>query len=170
MSVAVEVVEVVRARPDERLWGGHLEAPQAGEGSGDGAVELIGWVLGRSAPAVRVDLQGGDVVVGSAKVNVRRPDLADAFPDVPEGAGGGFRARLQLLGDAAGAMEVWKQVLDEHNYARARVQLAELYIAEKKRDLASLELQTAINDDRHAPAFQRKRDRVWIRRARALLR
>jgi tetratricopeptide (TPR) repeat protein len=81
-----------------------------------------------------------------------------------------YAETLQLLGDKAGAMEVWRQVLDEHTYARARVQLAELYLAEKKRDLAEQELRTAIDDDRHAPAFQRKRDRVWIRRARSLLR
>jgi tetratricopeptide (TPR) repeat protein len=81
-----------------------------------------------------------------------------------------YAETLQMLGDKDGAINVWKQVLEEHNYARARVQLGELYLAEKKRDLAELELQSAINDDRHAPAFQRKRDRVWIRRARALLR
>ena len=64
-----------------------------------------------------------------------------------------------------GAVEVWKQVLEEHDYARARVQLGELYLAQKKPDLARLQFQAAINDDRHAPRYQRKRDRVWIRRA-----
>jgi len=81
-----------------------------------------------------------------------------------------YAETLQMLGDKDGAIHVWKQVLDEHNYARARVQLGQLYLAEKKRDLAELELRAAVNDDRHAPGFQRKRDRVWIRRARALLR
>jgi tetratricopeptide (TPR) repeat protein len=81
-----------------------------------------------------------------------------------------YAETLQLLGDAAGAIEVWKRVLEDHTYARARVQLGELYLAEKKPDLARLEFQSALNDDRYAPSFQRKRDRVWIRRARALLR
>jgi tetratricopeptide (TPR) repeat protein len=81
-----------------------------------------------------------------------------------------YAETLQLLGGKEDALNVWKQVLEEHNYARARVQLGELYLAEKKRGLAEAELQAAINDDRHAPAFQRKRDRVWIRRAQALLR
>jgi tetratricopeptide (TPR) repeat protein len=79
-----------------------------------------------------------------------------------------YAETLQQLGDSAGAVEVWQRVLEDHNYARARVQLAELYLAAKKNDLAGLELQTAINDDRHAPAFQRKRERVWLRRARVL--
>lgn len=131
MSVAVEVVEVLRARPDERLWGGHLEAPQVGEGSGDGAVELIGWVLGRSAPAVRVELRGGDAVVGSAKVNVRRPDLAKAFPDVPERAGGGFRATLQLLGDAEQELELVAVLRDD-----ARVPLGRIVARPRWRESA----------------------------------
>ncbi|MGO8700598.1 MAG: tetratricopeptide repeat protein [Limisphaerales bacterium] len=81
-----------------------------------------------------------------------------------------YAETLQMLGDTESAINVWKQVLEEHNYARARVQLGELYLAAKKRDLAETELQAAVNDDRHAPAFQRQRDRVWIRRARSLLR
>ena len=81
-----------------------------------------------------------------------------------------YAETLKLLGDRAGAIAVWQEVLEEHDYARARVQLGELYLAENKGDLARLEFQAAIHDDRHAPAYQRKRDRVWIRRARALLR
>jgi tetratricopeptide (TPR) repeat protein len=81
-----------------------------------------------------------------------------------------YAESLQMLGDTESAIHVWKRVLEEHNYARARVQLGELYLAAKKPDLAQPELQAAINDDRHAPAFQRKRDRVWIRRARSLVR
>ncbi len=76
-----------------------------------------------------------------------------------------YAETLKLLGDMDGAVEVWKQVLEEHDYARARVQLGELYLAQKKPDLARLQFQAAINDDRHAPRYQRKRDRVWIRRA-----
>jgi hypothetical protein len=31
-------------------------------------------------------------------------------------------------------------------------------------------LKEVMADDAHAPAFQRKRDRVWVRRARGLMR
>jgi len=30
-------------------------------------------------------------------------------------------------------------------------------------------VREVIADDAHAPAFQRKRDRVWVRRAKALM-
>jgi tetratricopeptide (TPR) repeat protein len=81
-----------------------------------------------------------------------------------------YAETLKMLGDVEGAIAVWKQVLEEHDYARARVQLGELYLGQKKPELARLEFQAAIHDDRHAPAYQRKRDRFWIRRARSLLR
>jgi hypothetical protein len=48
--------------------------------------------------------------------------------------------------------------------------LAELYLAKNQSDLARAELLDVVADDDHAPAFQRKRDRVWVRRARGLLR
>jgi hypothetical protein len=50
------------------------------------------------------------------------------------------------------------------------VQLAELYLARNQADLARAEVKEVLVDDAHGPAFQRKRDRVWVRRARALMR
>src|SRR5579885_754542 len=76
---------------------------------------------------------------------------------------------LTALGDTDGALKIWQQVTADHSYARAKVQLAELYLAKNQPDAARVELQDVLNDDRHAPAFQRKRDRVWIRRAKNLL-
>jgi tetratricopeptide (TPR) repeat protein len=77
---------------------------------------------------------------------------------------------LRLMGNADGAIEVWKEVLKDHSYARARVQLGELYMVKNERALAEAELTGAIYEDRHAPTFQRKRDRFWIRKAKAILR
>jgi tetratricopeptide (TPR) repeat protein len=79
-----------------------------------------------------------------------------------------YAETLASLGETDNAIAIWKQVLLEHGYARARVQLGELYLAAKQPDLAAALFREAINDDRHAPAFQRKRDRVWIRKAKRL--
>jgi tetratricopeptide (TPR) repeat protein len=75
---------------------------------------------------------------------------------------------LTALGDTDLALKIWQQVTAEHSYARAKVQLAELYIAKNQPDLARAELKDVLSDDQHAPAFQRKRDRVWVRRAKSL--
>jgi hypothetical protein len=73
------------------------------------------------------------------------------------------------LGENDKAFTIWKQVTEYHSYPRAKVQLAEIYIARNQPDLALPELRDVISDDIHAPTFQRRRDRVWIRRAKSLM-
>lgn len=77
---------------------------------------------------------------------------------------------LTALGETDNAILYWQHVTQSHSYPRAKVQLAELYLATGKPDLARAELRDAVADDAHAPAFQRHRDRVWIARAKTLLR
>lgn len=74
------------------------------------------------------------------------------------------------LGDTTRAVEIWQQVTQQHSYPRAKVQLAELYLATNRPELARPELEDVVAEDAHAPAFQRKRDQVWISRAKRLLR
>jgi len=81
-----------------------------------------------------------------------------------------FAETLTALGETDAAMNTWKQVTENHSYPRAKVQLAELYLAKNQPDLAGSEVREVLADDAHAPAFQRKRDRVWIRRAKGLAR
>jgi tetratricopeptide (TPR) repeat protein len=77
---------------------------------------------------------------------------------------------MNALGDKTAALNIWKQVTEQHSYPRAKVQLAEIYLANQQPELARPELKDVVSDDEHAPAFQRARDRVWVRRARRLLR
>jgi hypothetical protein len=77
---------------------------------------------------------------------------------------------LAAVGDQNGALATWQQVTACHSYPRAKVQLAELYFAKNQPELARAELKDVLDEDIHAPAFQRKRDRVWILRARGLAR
>ncbi len=77
---------------------------------------------------------------------------------------------LAALGETDAALGVWRQVTEHHSYPRAKVQLGELYLAKGQPDLARPELKDVVADDEHAPAFQRRRDRVWVRRAKGLLR
>jgi hypothetical protein len=73
------------------------------------------------------------------------------------------------LGESDKAFSLWKKVTENHSYARAKVQLAEMYVARNQSDLAMTELREVISDDAHAPTFQRRRDRIWIKRARSVL-
>ena len=73
------------------------------------------------------------------------------------------------LGETDAALTVWRQVLANNSYARARVQYAELLLARGETEAARRELGEVVSDDAHAPRFQRGRDRVWVRRAKRLL-
>jgi hypothetical protein len=77
---------------------------------------------------------------------------------------------LAALGETEASIATWQRVTDSHSYPRARVQLAQLYLAQGKPELAREQVQEVLADDPHPPAFQRKRDRVWIRNARRLAR
>lgn len=72
------------------------------------------------------------------------------------------------LGQNGAAIQVWERVLQNYSYARARVQLAELLIGNNQIDGAREQLNEVIDTDAHAPAFDRKRNRVWLRRAKKL--
>jgi hypothetical protein len=80
-----------------------------------------------------------------------------------------YAEALARLGENEAAIAAWKSVLETHSYSRARVQLAELYLERGERELARKQLEEVIDDDQHAAAFQRKQDRGWVNKARALL-
>lgn len=75
---------------------------------------------------------------------------------------------LMALGELDAAIPIWQQVTEQHSYPRARVQLAELLLAKDQKEKAVALLREVLEDEPHAPTFQRRRDRVWVRRARRL--
>lgn len=77
---------------------------------------------------------------------------------------------LTALGETDNALRYWQHITENHSYPRAKVQLAELYLAKNQTDAVRTQLLETVKDDLHAPAYQRKRDRVWIRRAKRNLR
>lgn len=76
---------------------------------------------------------------------------------------------LTALGETDNAILYWQHVTQNHSYPRAKVQLAELYLAKNQPDLARAQLKDVLSDDVYAPTFQRRRDRVWVRRAKMLM-
>ena len=81
-----------------------------------------------------------------------------------------YAEALTALKQTEDAVQVWEHVVSHHSYPRAKVQLAQIYLAKNQTDLARTQLTEVIKDDAHAPSFQRRRDRFWVRQARALLR
>ncbi len=81
-----------------------------------------------------------------------------------------YAETLTALGETNDALKTWQFVVANNSYPRAKVQLAELYLAKNQPDLARAELKNVLAEDPHAPSFQRRRDRVWVSRAKSLMR
>jgi hypothetical protein len=115
----------------------------------------------------------GQCLLREKRAAEARPLLEGVIAEKPEHEYGytlmAFAETLTALGETDNAMNVWKQVTATHSYPRAKVQLAELYFVKNQKDLARNELKDVLSDDIHAPSFQRKRDRVWISRAKGLM-
>jgi tetratricopeptide (TPR) repeat protein len=116
----------------------------------------------------------GQCLLRARKPQEARPLLEDVVVENPKHDYGysemALAETLTALGETDAALAIWKRVTENHSYPRAKVQLAELYVSKSQPDLARAELKDVLADDIHAPAFQRRRDRVWIRRARSLMR
>ena len=101
----IEFVEVSLSELNPAvLWGRNLEFPRAGTWAEGHAIEIIGWVLGREAPAVAVEMTADGRLLGRVPVNIQRPDVAAFHSQVEDGARSGFQARVQMGG--IGELEV----------------------------------------------------------------
>jgi hypothetical protein len=124
------------------------------------------------------DLDGrahlGQCLLRQNRPDEARPLLEAVMQEKPEHDYGhtmmALAETLTALGETDNALLYWQHITKNHSYARAKVQLAGLCLGKKQFDLARTQLNDVINDDAHAPGYQRKRDRVWVRRARRLRR
>ncbi len=83
----VNIVDVSsRDLSEERLWGCNIDLPMPASRTEGYAINVAGWVLGRSSPAVAVELVNDGVVLLRVPIDILRPDIVAAFPDV-SGAG-----------------------------------------------------------------------------------
>ena len=75
---------------------------------------------------------------------------------------------LTALGETDAALKIWQQVTGTFLPARQGA-TGRTLSRQKPAGLARAELKDVVSDDQHAPAFQRKRDRVWVPRAKSLM-
>jgi glycosyltransferase involved in cell wall biosynthesis len=74
------------------------------------SVDLAGWVLGRSSPAVGVELVHDGAVIRRVPISVSRPDVAVAYSQVTGAERSGFRTSVSVLG-AASEVQLTVQVV-----------------------------------------------------------
>jgi hypothetical protein len=100
-SSAASMVEIFEVRElpfdHEQLWGARIERPQNGHREDTYAVEVEGWVLGRSSVAVAVEVVESGIAVYKVPVQLRRHPQEKTFPSVPEAAHCGFRIAINVI-------------------------------------------------------------------------
>lgn len=143
------------------------------QGKLEAAEKCYRSAMERDAQDIDTRAHLGQCLLREKRAAEARPLLEGVIAEKPEHEYGytlmALAETLAALGESDNAMRVWQQVTANHSYPRAKVQLAELHLARNQNDLARIELKDVLTDDIHAPAFQRKRDRVWIRRAKSLM-
>jgi tetratricopeptide (TPR) repeat protein len=143
------------------------------QGKLDKAEECYRAAMDRDAEDIDTRAHFGQCLLRAKRPAEARPLLEGVVAENPKHDYGYSQMALaetyMALNETDKAFAIWKQVTEYHSYPRAKVQLAEIYIARNQPDVARGELREVISDDAHAPTFQRRRDRVWIRRARSLM-
>jgi glycosyltransferase involved in cell wall biosynthesis len=93
----LECVDAALATPlDARLGGAYLEYPTPGCLAEGAALEVRGWVIGARSPAVAVELCHAERVIRRVPIDVRRPDVAAAYPAEPHALVSGFTTTLHM--------------------------------------------------------------------------
>src|SRR6266581_946708 len=101
MRRSMTVIEILDVSLTEtvstRLRGCYIDTAPGTKTAGHLA-QFSGWVLGRESPAVAVELLNGGNVCRRVRVSIRRPDVAEIYPRVPEAEYSGFKIQMSVLG------------------------------------------------------------------------
>jgi hypothetical protein len=95
----IEIVDVVPSpinEHEEFLWGFNIESPKPGTQTATNKIWFVGWVLGKKAPAVAVDVISGGTVIYGITFNQSRGDVAEIYPEVPGVENCGFATEVVL--------------------------------------------------------------------------
>jgi hypothetical protein len=93
----VEILDVALSDLDTgQLWGRNIEAPKTQSRIGGDTIPVGGWVLGRSSPAITVEVVHAGKVLQRAPIDAQRLDIVDAFPRVPGAEHSGFRTNVAI--------------------------------------------------------------------------
>jgi glycosyltransferase involved in cell wall biosynthesis len=125
----IEFSDVTLAPLDEsRLQGFHLDYPTRGSLGEAAAVDIRGWVVGRTIRAVAVEVVHQARVIRRVPVDIRRDDVARVYPVSRHGAVSGFGTMLRMRPSEEQQIDL-RAVLADHT----RVPIATLRVRTRWR-------------------------------------
>ena len=79
----------------EQLWGFFIDEPKPGCLKTN-SLDIIGWVVGRIADAISLEIICDNEMITTTPINHNRPDVAIAYPQLPKAVNSGFSTTINL--------------------------------------------------------------------------
>jgi len=110
----LEIVDVAVAELDtKQLRGRNIEAPKTHKEIDSDKMLLVGWVLGRSSPALTIEVVHDGTVLQNAPIDVQRPDVDAAFPEASAAKQSGFCTTVAIPNTGESELLVQAVLQDE---------------------------------------------------------
>lgn len=96
-TVILENLDVRLSQLDSKLlWGYAIDFPRVGTQTNPYAIDIRGWVLGKSSPVIEVELIQDNAVIQNISVCQSRPDVAKLYPGEPLAEKCGFSKEVEI--------------------------------------------------------------------------
>lgn len=94
----VEIIDIILEPVDAYLWGFNIDLPQKGDKFNSYVIEIIGWVLGKKSPAMKIEIVKDERVINQALIRKQRLGVAKHYQKLPKAKKCGFVAELGIAG------------------------------------------------------------------------
>jgi hypothetical protein len=134
----IEITNVISFDIDaKQLQRRNIEAPKPETRLDDGAFHLVGWVIGQNSPAAAVEVIHENTMICHAPVDVNRPDVVAAFPEVAGTEQSGFHTKVTLSDEEEGELLVQVVLQDESRAPLGVIQVQQHRSREEQRSANS---------------------------------
>ncbi|NER01850.1 MAG: glycosyltransferase family 92 protein [Okeania sp. SIO3C4] len=93
----LEIIDISLSKIDsQHLWGYYIDRPKKGDKIDlyNNEIEITGWVLGKSSPAVAVEIISEGNIIQTVTIEKQRPGVAKAYPGVGGAKNSGFATKV----------------------------------------------------------------------------
>lgn len=93
----INILEVNPSEKDENIfWGFKIDTPKKETQIEGERLTISGWILGKSSPAVTIEILSMGIPLHQVNVGRGRPDVAKAYPQVDAAEKSGFATEIKV--------------------------------------------------------------------------
>jgi len=118
LEPSVEVTTIVlEENTESQLWGFFLDEPKAGCVKRN-FLDIIGWVVGRKANAIALEVLWGHNLLVATNIQENRPDVAQVYPQLAQATNSGFMTSINILDLPQNAILTLQILLDNETQVK----------------------------------------------------